>query len=1401
MLVRSAAARQSLPLPLHRLASTASPQLLSRCSSLGTQQQQPLPTSRRLLTTAQQLRPWKRKSFRALRSRPLIPPGVRLAHSRLFELQPYDPSSPLIIKDQDTVTNKERLNNNGIPGDLEDMLAIFDACVEVGRLDRAGLVLARLGRMRLLNGNEMVDLHNRYLQERLAQIFANPGIDNAEDMHKWFELQIHNKLPYNVETIAYMLKASLLSSRDSRLHRLVERYMGMLPKENALGSLFLGDVLSAKDMTVVAEICPELGLPEDDLEVWSNAEGSEDIPFSSEISPGNTRQFNTRPSETPQVLGVVQKGSGMDTLKQTLSLFSELPPDNDIASLSYEERRQIQSRLERDAIEAALARWRSDNENLQDMGLMGHVNSGGRLSGKLYDWHVALTAYLKAELNLIDEAEACTSKSREQMERCLYGPMLRQSTPKRLAAVTILSCMSALSMHGADRGVPISTAISQMAKIVEEDIRLQISERKAGARSYRKRNMQNMTPQIAMEQLRFAHREASKEAQQQESTRREGEAPALESRTSQNVVRPWSGNISAKVGAALLKALIETAKITVEREHPDTTEIVSQEQPAFTHSVQLRRGKKIGMLLPNKALSSLMQMEPKGDFLARHLPMVVEPEPWTGFEKGGFVESVASLVRVKQGDKDQRIYTEEAIHQGQMDQVLKGLDVLGKTAWRINREVFHVMLEAWNGGEAIAELPPLHPQVPIPEEPEPTADPLIKRAWMKQVKAAENIKSGIHSQRCFINFQLEIARAFRDQTFYFPHNIDFRGRAYPIPAYLNHMGADHVRGLMKFAKGKALGEQGLRWLKVHLANVYGYDKASLSEREKFATENVENIRDSVNNPLNGKGWWLQAEDPWQCLAACFELRAALDLPDPTSFVSQLPVHQDGTCNGLQHYAALGGDTWGAQQVNLVPGDRPADVYSAVADLVKENIAKDIEKGSPYATAVSGKITRKVVKQTVMTNVYGVTFIGAKKQVLRQLDAHYPNLTQESGIEAHLLASYIATKIFNALSTMFEGAHDIQYWLGEIGGRVCRTLLPEQIDNLDKILVADKPRASKLKTKLTKRDTEKDLLSNLRSTLIWTTPLRMPVVQPYRQSGTNKVQTCLQELILTVPNRTDPVNRRKQLQAFPPNFIHSLDASHMLLSALECDEAGLTFAAVHDSFWTHAADVDSMNNVIRDSFIRIHSEDVIGRLAAEFQARYKGGIYLAKVQQETPVGKKIRKHRRLHRRAFKQELLDERERQKLLASSDPEDQAKGQEMVTPASIFESMASAKDLAVASDEVIPKLGDIQTTRATKSAADGSEEAEENGEEMEAEAEAEVSGEEMEATEGGEDDPSLVPRQLDNCLDSATYFAKVMKGVAPKQKKRAQLEIWLPLTFPSIPKKGDFDVQQLKDSKYFFS
>ena len=85
---------------------------------------------------------------------------------------------------------------------------------------------------------------------------------------------------------------------------------------------------------------------------------------------------------------------------------------------------------------------------------------------------------------------------------------------------------------------------------------------------------------------------------------------------------------------------------------------------------------------------------------------------------------------------------------------------------------------------------------------------------------------------------------------------------------------------------------------------------------------------------------------------------------------------------------MGRDLEGAYQVNLGPTERPGDVYTHVAKMVIRMIEEDIKDEThpkhELAKILQSNIKRKTIKQTVMTSVYGVTFIGAKDQIQRQL---------------------------------------------------------------------------------------------------------------------------------------------------------------------------------------------------------------------------------------------------------------------------------------------------------------------------------------------------------------------------------------------------------------------------------
>ncbi len=45
-------------------------------------------------------------------------------------------------------------------------------------------------------------------------------------------------------------------------------------------------------------------------------------------------------------------------------------------------------------------------------------------------------------------------------------------------------------------------------------------------------------------------------------------------------------------------------------------------------------------------------------------------------------------------------------------------------------------------------------------------------------------------------------------------------------------------------------------------------------------------------------------------------------------------------------------------------------------------------------------------------------------------------------------------------------------------------------------------------------------------------------------------------------------------------------------------AGLSFAGVHDSFWTHAGSVDDMNAILREKFLELHSQPLLQNLRNE-----------------------------------------------------------------------------------------------------------------------------------------------------------------------------------------------------------
>ncbi|KAG7986384.1 hypothetical protein I3843_03G076300 [Carya illinoinensis] len=630
--------------------------------------------------------------------------------------------------------------------------------------------------------------------------------------------------------------------------------------------------------------------------------------------------------------------------------------------------------------------------------------------------------------------------------------------------------------------------------------------------------------------------------------------------------KPWGQDAKAKVGSRLIELLMQTAYI-----QPPANQLADGPpdiQPAFVHSFRtvMKEGKKTsrryGIIECNPLVLKGLERTVR-HMVIPYMPMLVPPVKWTGYEKGGHLFLPSYIMRTH-GSRHQREAVKRAPRK-QLEPVFEALNTLGYTKWRINKRVLSIVDRIWASGGRLADLVDRN-DIPLPNEPD-TEDEAQLKKWKWKVKSLKKENRERHSQRCDIELKLAVARKMKDEEgFFYPHNLDFRGRAYPMHPYLNHLGSDLCRGVLEFATGRPLGKSGLRWLKIHLANLYagGVDKLSHEDRIAFTENHLDDIFDSADRPLEGRRWWLNAEDPFQFLAVCMNITDALRSSSPETFVSHIPVHQDGSCNGLQHYAALGRDKLGAGAVNLVAGEKPADVYSGIAVRVLEIMRKDAQKDPTvfpdalHARILINQVNRKLVKQTVMTSVYGVTYIGARDQIKRRL--------KERGAiadEAELFGAscYAAKTTLTALGEMFEAARSIMSWLGECA----------------KIIASEN------------------------QTVQWTTPLGLPVVQPYRNLGRHLIKTSLQ--ILSLQRETEKVMVRRQRTAFPPNFIHSLDGSHMMMTAIACKKAGLNFAGVHDSYWTHACDVDEMSRMLREKFVELYETPILENLLESFQQSF------------------------------------------------------------------------------------------------------------------------------------------------------------------------------------------------------
>ncbi|RCI03293.1 DNA-directed RNA polymerase [Rhizopus stolonifer] len=1190
-----------------------------------------------------------------------------------------------------------------LPSTISEQFAVLNACIATGAMNRAERIMSELYKTKL---NEM----KIFADANIYNSFLNGFIEAQKPMTKecllWFDNMKSYGVTADANTYAIIVKGFVRSNSYHTARALLQEMTEVdgIEVEQLLDSNYL----TKSDITLFRKLISESrGSSIAEVEqLLQKLESATDKILGDEAEPilkDVAKNSNEIIEEVPEVLPT--KSIGVHFLQEQLTALRD--PKAAMNTDPYE----IQLALERQGYEMALQRLIHTKEQSIERGDTLNAMHLTPLKRIMWTWHQSMTLLIEEEI------KRCDSPGPRDYERRQYGPFLKVLPPNTLSIVTILELLRLHNSSGIGDGMKTARAILDVGKAVEMEYNA----------VQMKKNSKSQDIQQVLASGKLFNMAVNKA--QRKSTSGEEQL---------NEWNPaWPSTTRAKVGSVLTSLLLESAKIPVPSRDPETGKKIIENIPAFFHTYQYVLGKRVGIIKFADQLTEMLSREPIRDTLhPRLLPMLVAPRPWISYSSGGYLSTKSVCMRIKDS-AEQLIYLHKASERDLLQDVLSGLDVLGSTRWRVNKDVFKIILEAWNKGEAIADIPPIvSGPAPLPPKPENYyTDPKAKFNWVNEVKQIQTTEKNNHSLRCDVNYK------FLNLPMFFPHNMDFRGRAYPMPPTLNHLGNDLCRGLLHFEEAKPLGERGWKWLKIHLANLYGYDKHSFTEREQFTLDNIENIMDAVDNPLTGKKWWLEADSPWQCLSACFEVAAAVRSGNPQEFLSQLPVHQDGTCNGLQHYAALGGDLAGARAVNLAAGDRPADVYTGVADMVNKYIEKAAEEGNEHAKLLQGNISRKVVKQTVMTNVYGVTFIGARSQIENRLKEN-PAIPRE---KVYALSTYLAKAVFSSLGEMFNGARQIQDWLTDSARRIAKSVPLETLEEAGVVA----PDANEVKKKIPSlRDSKKkkqvfsarNPTSSQMTSVIWTTPLGLPIVQPYRRSGKKQVATLLQTVFIEDPDASRPVNALKQSTAFPPNFIHSLDATHMLMSAVACNKKGMTFASVHDSYWTHACDVDSMNEVIREQFIELHSQPIMENLLQEFQERYKD----FRVPLSKPIGSEKGKE--------------------IMGDDDGP-------VVGPTLFGNPEVLVKELEQ------EKHKKKEEKKDAFKAIFGIDTEDEN------------------VTEDAED-----AEDTEDIIDEVNGDTKKSKTTSKSKNSRKYEHTWEPLTFAPLPARGEFDINEVKKSQYFF-
>ena len=523
-------------------------------------------------------------------------------------------------------------------------------------------------------------------------------------------------------------------------------------------------------------------------------------------------------------------------------------------------------------------------------------------------------------------------------------------------------------------------------------------------------------------------------------------------------------------------------------------------------------------------------------------PMLIEPNDWSNDRPGGYIlnEVMRGHDMVRRGGQG-RIQGETPI---------AFLNKIQRVAYRLNPFIVGVAETLQERGVVVGKFIPIV-ELPLPPKPFDIAENYDSRKDYRR-RAAEvmNINAQAFDKSCRTRMTLNAVEIFKDkERFYVPWSFDYRGRAYPIPAFLTPQDTDFGKSLLRFADESYMVPEAEPWLAFQVATTYGHDKATMADRLSWVEENHDLITRVATAPIDNLCDWEGVEEPWQFLAACEEYYHCCIECDRHH--TGLMVATDATCSGLQILAGLARDASTARLVNVLPSNQPQDAYKVIAEAARPHVP----------ASVRDHMDRKVTKRTVMTIPYNAKPYSNRGYIREAL--------KEKGIEVEkedLTATVNAVR--DAMNVVVPGPMKVMRWIESEVAKAIKSGADE---------------------------------------LTWTTPSGFVVTQKLMKKLVQRIQLQLLgncEIYLAVGD-DDKVDLAHHKNATAPNLIHSLDASLLHLSTLRFDAP---IALIHDSVLCRATDMSVLSTLVRETYMHLFAEhDYLNDFAEQIGAKTKPPI--------------------------------------------------------------------------------------------------------------------------------------------------------------------------------------------------